>query len=113
MTDTTVQNPFSLGAVSNVSGGAETNLTANFADLANVGTSGLQVQASYDNTDTLWFGYAGMNTTTGAGVLAELGAGDGFAINSSAERGLLYRLGAFAFKSKSGTQKLYAFFYQK
>lgn len=66
-------NPVPLGKVTVAAAGTPVRLTNNFVsdpDHMNALVSKLNVQALTDNTGPVYLGYAGMNRTTLAGVLA-------------------------------------------
>jgi hypothetical protein len=71
-------NPVSLGKITVATAGTAVSLTANFsanAAYTDAMTSWLVVQANPANTGVLYIGLAGMNTTSGAGVLGVIEKG--------------------------------------
>jgi hypothetical protein len=75
-------NPVPLGKVAVAAAGTPVRLTANFpsdSEFEQMVVSKLNIQALTDNTGPLYLGYADMNRTTLAGVLAIIPQGSTWA----------------------------------
>jgi hypothetical protein len=85
------RNPFPLGKVT-TNAGTPVALTNNFSsDTAVTGvlTSKLSIQALTDNVGSVYLGYADMNKSTLAGVLAILAPGDGWPYYDATSLGVI------------------------
>lgn len=78
------RNPFPLGKVT-VTAGVPKQIVENFktdTDIVNKLVAKVEVCALPDNTGNVYLGYSDMNTTTLAGVIRILGAGDSWNLSS-------------------------------